>query len=158
MTPLQTSQEITALLPTDIIPHIPSSPQTQPPLHPTYRNVVLRKHANALLPSHLKYMTHKNPSEYLSPFWNTSICLPHPWGPVWCLFVYGENIALQLPVSIPGFSDAHRSLCKICGVKLSLCPDRAGDSDEIYSQQQHYMLCLNWPFSEPLCWKAAVQS
>lgn len=31
MTPLQTSQEITALLPTDIIPHIPSSPQTLPP-------------------------------------------------------------------------------------------------------------------------------
>lgn len=31
-----------------------------------------------------------------------------PWGPVLWLCVYGENIALQLPVSIP--SDAHQSL------------------------------------------------
>ena len=31
MIPLQTPQEITALLPTDIVPHIPSSPRTHPP-------------------------------------------------------------------------------------------------------------------------------
>lgn len=127
----QTSQEITALLPTDIIPHIPSSPQTHPPSSYLQKHGV-SKCANALLPSHLKYMTHKSPGEYLSllaSVWNTSICLPYPRGPVW-LCVYGDNIALQLPVSIPGFSDAHQSLCKMCGVRLLLYPDKAVHSDE----------------------------
>lgn len=75
MTPLQTSQEMTALLPTDIIPHIPSSPQT----HPLPSKTRVSKPANALFPSHLKYMTHKSPGEYLfllASVWNTLICLP----------------------------------------------------------------------------------
>lgn len=124
MTPLQTSQALVA--PADIL-HIPSSPQTHPP--PSYlQKHGVSKRANALFPSHLKYMTHKSPGEYLSlleSVWNTSICLPYPWGPVLWLCVYWENIALQLPVSIPGFSDAHQSLCKICGVRLLPYPDIA---------------------------------
>lgn len=108
MTPLQTSQEITALLPTDIIPHIPSSPQTHPPLSYLQKHGV-RQSANALRPSHLKYMTHKGPGEYLS------LCLKTPQfvflipEDLWGGFVFMERIALQLPVSIPWFSDAHQS-------------------------------------------------
>lgn len=41
-------------------------------------------------------------------------------------------MALQLPVSILGFSDAHQSLCKMCVVKLLLYSDIAAASNEIY--------------------------
>lgn len=63
MTPLETSQETTALLPTDVILHIPRSPQT----HPPPSKVQEHKYADLLMlfPSHLKYMSHKSPGDYL---------------------------------------------------------------------------------------------
>lgn len=149
-TPLQTSQEITVLLLRDIIPHIPGSPQTRPP-YPTYRNSV---NANMLMPSfhHTSNIWLIKPPESISLplFWHLSET------PQFVFFIPedlcggyvldGENIALQLAVSIPGSSEAHQSLCKVCGVSLLLCPDVAEDSDEIH------LLCLNWPLHKPHFW------
>lgn len=48
------------------------------PLHLNPLKHAVSKRANPLLLSHLKYMNHKEPGEWLSPSVNFGICLKHP--------------------------------------------------------------------------------